>query len=132
MVKKKVSIKLLGDAKETYLALQQKAHAEKEKGIKSSFHQTLLRAIDSKILLLKMNYDYGVQIPQNNIPKKYVSKYEITNLWKVDLSGYWRMVYTLKQPYREETEIDIITIWLDVLDIVDHGKYNKIFGYKKR
>jgi len=27
---------------------------------------------------------------------------------------------------------DIISIWLDILDIVDHKKYDKIFGYRKK
>ena len=105
---------------------------ETEKGIASSFHQTLLKSIDSKIELLKANYDYGIQIPKKQIPRKYRIEYEVTNLWKVDLSGYWRMIYTLKQPQREQTEVEIITIWLDVLDLLDHPKYDKIFGYKKK
>ena len=82
--------------------------------------------------MLKANYDYGKQIPRKLIPRKYQLEYEVTNLWKVDLAGYWRMIYTLKQPQREQTEIEIITIWLDVLDIIDHKKYDKIFGYKKK
>lgn len=131
MVEKRVSIKLVGEAKEEYLKLQQAVRQETEKSIKGSFHQTLLKSIDSKIALLKANYDYGSQIPKKIIPKKYLREFGVTNLWKIDLSGFWRMIYTLKQPQREQTEIEIISIWLDVLDIVDHKKYNKIFGYRK-
>ncbi len=132
MSEKHVTMKLLGEAKEEYLKLQETVRQEIEKGITTSFHQTLLRSIDSRITLLKANYSYGIQIPRKQIPRSYINKYEVTNLWKVDLSGYWRLIYTLKQPQREQTEIDILTIWLDVLDIVDHPKYNKIFGYRKR
>lgn len=132
MVKKHVSVKLLGEAKEEYLKLQEKVRQEKEKGITGSFHQTLLKSINSKIALLKANYDYGIQIPKKLLPRKYVREYEVTNLWKVDLSGYWRMIYTLKQPQREYAEVEIISIWLDIIDIVDHGKYDKIFGYRKK
>lgn len=132
MTEKRVSIKLLGEAKEEYLKLQDTVRQEHEKGITSSFHQTLLKSINSKIELLKANYDYGTQIPRKLIPRKYVVEYEVTNLFKVELAGFWRMIYTLKQPQREQTEIEIITIWLDVLDIVDHKKYDKIFGYKKK
>ncbi|MFH1520631.1 MAG: hypothetical protein ABID61_03235 [Candidatus Micrarchaeota archaeon] len=132
MVKKAVTIKLLGEAKEEYLKLQETVRQEIEKDITTSFHQTLLRSIDSKIALLKANYSYGIQIPRKQIPRTYLENYEVTNLWKVDLSGYWRLIYTLKQPQREETEIDIITIWLDVLDILDHPTYDKRFGYRKR
>ena len=132
MVQKRVSVKLLGEAKEEYLKLREAVSKEREKGVGSSFHQTLLKSIDSKIVLLKANSDYGTQIPRKLIPRKYQIEYDVTNLWKVDLAGYWRLVYTLKQLQREQTEIEIITIWLDVLDIVDHKKYDKIFGYKKK
>jgi hypothetical protein len=132
MIEKRVSVKLIGDAKEAYLAIHKKVREEREKNITSSFHQTLLRSIDSKIALLKANYDCGIQISKRRIPSKYIIEYEVTNLWKVNLSGYWRMIYTLKQPQREQTEIEIISIWLDVLDIIDHETYNKIFGYKGR
>ncbi|HZX20630.1 MAG TPA: hypothetical protein VFF13_06500 [archaeon] len=132
MVQKKVSITLLDEAKEEYLMLQETARAEKGKGIESSFNQTLLKSIDSKIELLKANYDYGVQIPRKLIPTEYIRKYGITNLWKVNLSGYWRMIYTLRQLQRDFEEVEIISILLDVLDIVDHKKYDKIFGYKKK
>lgn len=132
MPEKRVTIKLLGEAKEEYLKLQEAARLEMEKGITKSFHQILLHSIDSKIAILKANYSYGIQIPKKQIPKKYLDEYGVTNLWKVDLSGYWRLIYTLKQPQREETEIDIITVWLDILAIMDHPVYNKIFGYRKR
>jgi hypothetical protein len=41
---KRVSIKLLGEAKEVYLKLQEIVRQEKEKGITGSFHQTLLKS----------------------------------------------------------------------------------------
>src|SRR3989338_6038910 len=128
MVEKRISIKLVGEAKEEYLSLQETVRQETKNSTAGSFHQTLLNSINSKIALLKTNYDYGVQIPRKLIPKKYLQEFGVTNLWKVNLSGFWRMIYTLKQPQREQTEIEIISIWLDVLDIIDHKKYNKLFG----
>lgn len=132
MTRKHVAVKLLGSAKAEYASLQEIVEKEKKQGVNSSFHQTLLKSVDSKIQILKTNYDYGVQIPRKLILKKYLEEFEVTNLWKVDLSGFWRMIYTLKQPQREETEVEVLSIWLDVLDIIDHDKYNKIFGYKKK
>ena len=132
MSKKIVIIKLLGDAKEAYLVLEAKAKEEKAKGIQSSFHQTLLKSINDKKDILKNQYDYGIQIPRKYITRKYITEYGVTNLWKVDLAGYWRMIYTLKQPQREDPEVEILSIWLDVLDIIDHKEYNKIFGYRNR
>ena len=39
------------------------------------------------------------------------------------------MIYALKQPQRENTEVEILSIWLDVLDIISHEDYDKIFNY---
>jgi hypothetical protein len=47
----------------------------------------------------------------------------VNNLWKCNLSGAWRMIYTLKG-----TEVEIFAI---VLDIFSHKKYEKKFNYKK-
>ncbi len=48
MAEKHVSIKLLGDAKEAYLALKKIVDEERRKGVQSSFNQTLLRSIEEK------------------------------------------------------------------------------------
>ncbi|OGI14985.1 hypothetical protein A3K63_03100 [Candidatus Micrarchaeota archaeon RBG_16_49_10] len=74
--------------------------------------------------MLKSNPQYGIHIPRKMIPKEYVAKYDANNLWKVNLSGHWRMIYTLKG-----SKVDIIAF---VLDLVDHNKYSKLFGYKKK
>ncbi len=132
MFGKRVSVRLLGDAKDAYLALKGEVAEERSRGITDSFHQTLLKSIDDKVALLKSHYDFGIHIPRRNIAQKYITLYEVTNLWKVNLTGAWRMVYTLKQPQREDAEVDIISIWLDVLDILDHNEYDRIFGYRKR
>ena len=42
------------------------------------------------------------------------------------------MIYTIKQPQRENTEIEVLSIWLDVLDIINHKEYEKIFKYRGR
>lgn len=63
--------------------------------------------------------------------KKYIKLYTVTNLSKVTLSGGWRMIYTLKQPQRENMTVEILSIWFDVLDIINHKKYDKLFKYKK-
>lgn len=42
------------------------------------------------------------------------------------------MIYTLKQPQNDDTEVEILSIWLDVLDIISHEEYDKIFGYTGR
>ena len=59
---------------------------------------------------------------KNLIPKKYKIKHNASNLFRVELSHFWRMLYTLKGD-----EIEIIAF---ILDITDHPDYNKKFGYK--
>ncbi|VVB67043.1 Uncharacterised protein [Candidatus Norongarragalina meridionalis] len=130
MKERRVTVKMLGEAKEEYRRLREISEEERKKGTTDSFHQTLLRSIDAKIELLKADYGYGIQIPKRCIPAKYVREYGATNLWKADLAGYWRMIYTLKQPLRGPAEIGIIDVWLDVLGIMDHEKYDKLFGYR--
>ena len=60
------------------------------------------------------------------IPNEYKLKYSVTNLFRVELPNFWRMLYTLIDG---ETEIEIIAF---VLDLIDHDQYDKKFGYKKK
>ncbi len=66
----------------------------------------------------------GEPVAKDKIPDEYKKKYGVTNLFRVELSNFWRMLYTLTN---DETEVKIIAF---VLDIIDHKKYNKKFGYK--
>lgn len=68
--------------------------------------------------------DSGIQIPRKFFPAKYLIKYQINNLWKMNLFNYWRIVYTLRG--------DKIEILCVILDLIDHPTYNKIFGYRGR
>lgn len=121
---KPVIVKITGDAKEEFDLLNKEVGDEIAKGVTSSDHQTLLRSLKQKIEILKANPEYGIQIPKNRIPKDYVQRYDATNLWKVNLSGAWRMIYTVRG-----TEVDIVAL---ILDILDHRDYDKKFGYRKR
>ena len=73
--------------------------------------------------IIKINPRYGNPIAKILIPKEYEHKYEATNLFRVELPNFWRMLYTVKNE-----EIEIIAF---ILDIVNHKEYNKKFGYKK-
>ena len=52
--------------------------------------------------MIKINKNYGDPISKSKIPKEYIEKYEINNLFRVELSNYWRMLYTLSN---DEAEI---------------------------
>lgn len=71
-----------------------------------------------------MNPHYGNPVPKNLIPEEYKIKYGVTNLFHIELSSFWRMLYTLTN---DEMEIEIIAF---VLDIIDHKGYDKKFHYK--
>lgn len=63
----------------------------------------------------------GIQIPKKLIPKKYIKKYGIDNLWKYNLPGAWRLLYSVARD-----EIIVIAI---VLEWLPHKEYEKRFGY---
>lgn len=62
-----------------------------------------------------------IHIKQGLIPKEYIEKYGIDNLWKYDLPNGWRLLYSLGKD-----EIEIIAI---ILEWLDHKKYERRFGY---
>jgi hypothetical protein len=116
---KKIRVILSSDAKEIYNDLIQKATVSK-------IDKTILLAITKKIELIKSDPHYGDPIAKTLIPKEYTNKYEISNLFRVELPNYWRMLYSLRDG---GTKVEIIAF---VIDIMDHSKYNKKFRYKKR
>ncbi len=116
---KKVRVILSPDAEEVYKHLNKDAPTSKT-------DRMILNAINKKVELIKVNLHYGDPIAKNLIPREYVEKYEITNLFRVELPNYWRMLYTLTD---NETNIEIIAF---VLDILEHSDYDKKFGYRKK
>ncbi|MFA4887634.1 MAG: hypothetical protein WC595_05455 [Candidatus Nanoarchaeia archaeon] len=114
---KNIRIILSPEAEEVYKYLNQEAeHSKIEKSI--------LNALEKKKDLLKTNPHYGNPIAKNLIPLEYKNKYGVTNLFRIELPNFWRMLYTLTNG---ENEIEIIAF---VLDVLDHNQYNKKFGYK--
>jgi len=118
---KPTKVIITGEAKEEFDDLNKVVGEEISKGIRSSDHQTLLNSIKRKIELLKANPEYGIHIPKNRIPKEYVRDYDVNNLWKINLSGAWRMIYTIRG-----SEVEIISL---ILDIMNHRDYEKKFKY---
>ena len=84
----------------------------------------LLRSIKQKVEFIKANPFYGDNIPKALIPKEYIIKYDAKNLWRVELTNYWRMLYTIKGD-----QVEVICF---ILDIIDHKNYDKKFGYRKK
>ena len=78
----------------------------------------IMRAIKD----LKENAFCGIQIPKRLIPKEYLQKYKVDNLWKYNLPNAWRLLYSVGRE-----EVIIVSI---VLEWLDHTNYNRKFGYK--
>lgn len=115
---KEVKAILSKEAKEVYNYLNQKANISKKE-------RMLLKAVNYKMELIEKNYHYGDHIAKDLIPQEYIDNYGITNLFRVELPDFWRMLYTLTDG---ESKIEIIAF---VLDILDHPDYNKKFGYRR-
>jgi len=117
-MKKKVEIKFSDEAKAIYDQLGERAQSSK-------VDRMLLDAIDKKLDLIRANCFYGNIIPKRFIPEQYKKKYAITNLLRVELPCFWRMLYALGD---DEEQIVIIAF---IVDILNHKDYNKKFVYKK-
>jgi hypothetical protein len=115
---KRVKIILSPEARDVFEYLNKNS-------INSKIEKSILNAIKQKSDLIRVNPHYGDPIKKSLIPKEYIVTYNITNLFRVELPNYWRMLYTLTEG---ETRVEIISF---ILDIIDHKKYNKKFGYKR-
>jgi mRNA-degrading endonuclease YafQ of YafQ-DinJ toxin-antitoxin module len=85
-------------------------------------YKLLLKGIER----LKWNYKFGAHISRKKHPAAfnyYRNKYgiEFDNLWKLNVSSDWRMIYTIVS-----SEVEVISF---ILDLVDHKQYDRIFGY---
>ncbi|HOZ35671.1 MAG TPA: hypothetical protein PLK55_01640 [archaeon] len=115
---KKVTVLYSKPVEETLTFLEQTKENNK---ISKSIYNSFLR----KIELIKSNPGYGDNIPKPQIPKEYIEKYKINNLFRLELANYWRCLYSLTD--KKENTVEIIAF---VIDLLDHNKYNKKFKYK--
>jgi len=97
--------------KEAFLKLKEGDNSEKE----------LFRFINQAMNNIENNAFCGIQIPKKQIPKEYVKKYNIENLWKYDLPNAWRLIYSIRGG--KAVVISIILEWLS------HKDYEKRFNY---
>jgi len=81
------------------------------------------KLIKKGIDLLKQNYKRGEHVSKRNQKaySYYIKKYGITNLWKLNVSKDWRIIYTI-----QGNQIEIISI---ILESLSHKEYERKFGY---
>ena len=80
--------------------------------------KSIVRAIHD----LRQNAFSGIQVPKRLIPKVYIQKYGINNLWKYDLPKGWRLLYTVTA----DNEVELISA---ILEWFDHKNYEKRLKY---
>jgi len=115
---KQVKVILSPEAEEVYKKLNSEAEDSKQS-------RMILKSVNNKIELIKANIHYGDPIAKDLIPNEYKIKYGTTNLFRVELPAFWRMLYTLTN----NEQIEIIAF---VLDIIAHPDYDKKFRYRKQ
>lgn len=77
----------------------------------------ILRAFED----IENNAFCGIQIPKKLIPKEYIKKYSVKNLWKYNLPDAWRLIYSVQG--KDLLVFSIILEWMD------HKTYERKFGY---
>ena len=79
------------------------------------------KSIVKAVIDIKNNCNCGRNVKKRLIPKCWKEKYKINNLWIYNLSGGWRLFYTIGSD-----GIEVVSI---VLDWMSHKKYENVFGY---
>ena len=97
--------------KKVFYKLEQGEEQEKE----------LFKFIDQAMNNIEANAFCGIQIPKRLIPKDYIKKYGVTNLWKYDLPRGWRLIYSITRD-----EVIVVSV---ILEWFDHKDYEKRFNY---
>ncbi|MCH8823256.1 MAG: type II toxin-antitoxin system RelE/ParE family toxin [Planctomycetes bacterium] len=97
--------------KKAFYKLEESDNSEKQ----------LFKFINQALTNIEENAFCGTQIPNRLVPKQYVKKYGITNLWKYDLPNAWRLIYSIRGG-----EVIVVSI---VLEWMTHKEYNRRFGY---
>ena len=111
------------DAYKEFTALQQAVIDGKKAQTQPSYAQ-LLTSINNVVKNLKTNAFIGDLIPRKYLSKKVIDKYGTDKIFRVELVGYWRLLYTV---VGEETQIIAL-----ILEYMDHPSYDKMFGYRKK
>jgi len=86
---------------------------EKEPGV--------YRWLEKAFAEIENNAFCGIRIPKRLIPKEYLKRYGIHNLWKYNLPEAWRLLYSV--------EADGIIVISIVVEWMEHKKYERKFKY---
>ncbi len=82
----------------------------------------LKKAVQRAIDDFKENAFCGERIRRERIPKEYVKKYGIDNLWWYPLPDGWRLLYSIITP----SNVELLAA---IVEYMDHKNYDRRFGY---
>ena len=82
------------DAYKEFTSLQ-KSVLEGRKINKQPSYEQLLSSINNAVTNLKINAFYGDLIPRKYLSKKIIDKYGTDKIFRIELVGYWRLLYTV-------------------------------------
>ncbi|MDO8740159.1 MAG: hypothetical protein Q7J54_01140 [Candidatus Woesearchaeota archaeon] len=119
---KETVVQFDADAYKEYTELQE-AVAQGKHSCSNPTYEQLLSSINNAIKNIKANSFCGDLIPRKYISKGTVNRYGTDKIFRIELVGYWRLLYTV---IGDETKIIAF-----ILEYMNHERYNKIFGYKK-
>ena len=80
--------------------------------------KALIRAIQN----IKDDCYCGRNVKKKLIPKSFIERYNISNLWIYNLPSAWRLLYSITT----SEEIEIIAA---ILDWMNHKDYERLFGF---
>ncbi len=70
---------------------------------------------------MKQDKNLGDYIKKKPWPDKYVKTHEVTNLYRCEIGGNHRLIYTIRG--RKEDKV------YQLLDLFTHKEYDRLFGY---
>lgn len=82
----------------------------------------LKKSITKAIKDIQKDCFCGRNVKKQLIPRKFVQKYGVSNLWICNCLSSWRLIYSLT----ESRGIEVIAV---VLDWMDHKKYERLFKF---
>ena len=83
-------------------------------------------AVKEIITSLKQDNIIGEHVKKIQIPKYYITRYNIPILYRVALPNRWRLTYSIIE-FEVKGDLGVL-----MLELMDHDQYNKRFGYYKK
>lgn len=81
----------------------------------------LYKVVRNIINDLKNDKIVGIRLKREQIPKYYIKRHNVNAVFKVDLPGYWRLIYGITAIHGEKKAL--------LMELFDHKRYDKRFGY---